>query len=677
MYEKVYAFDLEHTGFNRFEGDLLFAYCWTNVTTGVTEVYRIPIPEYGPYLRQLKRHNWNLLETPQFKEFSNHDNYLRLQEFLSDNSIVKAVHNVKHEKGYLRANGLVIPDDSIWHCTMLASQHLMNLAPSHALDEQAYNIYKYPMDQDDRLMKVVKWEQSRQKLQDKKAKHERRIYTSCFEKVPKKLMHEYQVADGERGALLYNALIPRLYQKPDQWKDYLVDLDLLDVTIAQEEWGIKLDDTAVDDLLLRLQREYDESLMRIEKDAGRPINPKSPDQLRDFILNDLGFPLTKKTKSNKNWSTDSKVLAQLYDDSGEEVLNDIMKCVAYKTGIGSVKSYPKLAHPATRKIHANHKTNQARTGRQSVSNPNLQNIAKEKSASRFPVPARYCFVADEGYDLYMPDYSGIEMRLIASEANEQEFIDVLNGNHVIKDMHALSALVIFDDQWRYIEELLKSPHGMGATPKWLGDQYTILGKEDPAGVRYVMRSGSKNYSFGTAYGGQLEATGINLVTMTWEEKVEASKRFMKRFPKLSNFATDTQAEVRANGYVTTPFGRRLYISKKEPHKGANYKIQGCAAGVLKRAEVRVDNYCRYQLDNLIREVVTVHDELVLAVSHKLGKDLPYALADIKRLMEVHPEIKVPMEIEYKKTSTSWAEAKEIKLDIPKDWKFGELTRIAA
>ena len=680
MYEKVVAWDTETTGFARFEGDLVFSYSFTDIYTGETRIYRLPLLPYEEWLEQVVAHDWHPLETPFFKEtYSRHDNYLRLQEFFSDTSIVKTAHNHKFDLGFARAIGIQVPDETVIHCTMLMSQAIMNLATSHALDEQAYYIFKYPLEQDDEVAKITKMLQASQSRADKKAKHIRRIYKSCYQDVPTQIMDRYQIADGERAALLYKALSKKLFGQPAQWSDYLGDASLLLPTIRQEEYGLRLDDRKNDKLITRIKAEFAKAQKDLNaavkrafpKDFPDGVNPKSTPQLRKLVVDCMGYELTKKTKSG-GISVDGEVMGQLLDQTGDPMFDNIIKCVAYKTGITMLESYTELAHPTDRKIHANHKTNQARTGRQSVSEPNLQNIAKEKSASRYPIPARQCFSADPGWVLWMPDYAGIELRLIADVAGETEYLQAIAGQHPqgFEDAHALSCSVVYGEQWSYIEELLKNPTGM-PIPEWMHKAFAVLGKgEDIKNLRKQMRNGVKNYVFGTAYGGRLEKTGANLLTLIWDEKLEAEKRFAKRFPKIAHFTENVQREVSTRGYIVTAFGRKLYIQRNGVHKSSNYTIQGTAAGPLKRAEVRVDGYGQENCGGLLREVVTVHDEMVISVNRKLLPYANYIAADVAKLMEEHRELKVKMEVEFKQTSTNWAAAKELKFPVPDDWEFG-------
>lgn len=680
MYEKIVAWDTETTGFARFEGDLVFSYSFTDIYTGETRVFRLPVLEYGPWLEQVVAAGWHPQETPWFKNvYSRHDNYLRLQDFFADTSIVKTAHNHKFDLGFARAMGINVPAETIIHCTMLMSQALMNLAPSHALDEQAYYIYKYPVEQDNEVAKRVKMLQAKQKRGDTKAKHSRRIYTSCYERVPVDIMTRYQIADGERAALLYKALSKKLYGMPAQWTDYLGDVNLIIPTIRQEEFGIRLDDRKnnnlikeIEEKLLVAERETTESVIKqFPKDFPNGINTKSPKQLRHLIADCMGYELTKTTKKGTNVSTDGTVLAELFDQTGDTIFDNMMRCTAFKTGLANLHSYTALAHPADRRIHATHNPNQARTGRQSVSNPNLQNIAKAKSKSRYPIPARRCFAADPGCVLWMPDYSGIELRIIADIAGEEEYLQAIAGTHPegYKDCHVLTSHVMYDDHWDLVEEMLRSPAGL-PVPQWMHDAFTAMGHESVADLRKLMRDGVKNFAFGTAYGGRLEKTGVALATLTWDEKVAAAERFAKRFPKIANFTPNVQREMSSRGYIVTAFGRKLFLQRSAIHKSANYTVQGTAAGPLKRAEVRVDGYARENCGDLLHEVVTVHDEMVLSVNRKLLPYANYIAADIAKLMEVHRELKVQMEVEFKQTSTNWAAAKELKFKVPEDWEFG-------
>jgi DNA polymerase-1 len=85
---------------------------------------------------------------------------------------------------------------------------------------------------------------------------------------------------------------------------------------------------------------------------------------------------------------------------------------------------------------------------------------------------------------------------------------------------------------------------------------------------------------------------------------------------------DTREIAKAQGYVETVFGRRLYLPDIRSRNRAmqqyaersaiNAPMQGTAADLIKLAMISVDDWCQQQ-DGRARLIMQVHDELVLEV----------------------------------------------------------------
>src|SRR5699024_11717410 len=80
-----------------------------------------------------------------------------------------------------------------------------------------------------------------------------------------------------------------------------------------------------------------------------------------------------------------------------------------------VDALPELINEETGRIHTDFNQSVAATGRLSSSNPNLQNIPIRTERGR---EIRKAFVAKEGSQLLSADYSQVELRVIASMAND-------------------------------------------------------------------------------------------------------------------------------------------------------------------------------------------------------------------------------------------------------------------
>ena len=106
----------------------------------------------------------------------------------------------------------------------------------------------------------------------------------------------------------------------------------------------------------------------------------------------------------------------------------------------------------------------------------------------------------------------------------------------------------------------------------------------------------------------------------------------------------TRAEAKAQGYVETLFGRRLWLPEIKSSNGArragaeraaiNAPMQGTAADLIKLAMVDVANWLK--AENLQSKLVLqVHDELVLEVPDlevaRIRAELPQRMAGVAQL----------------------------------------------
>jgi len=129
------------------------------------------------------------------------------------------------------------------------------------------------------------------------------------------------------------------------------------------------------------------------------------------------------------------------------------------------------------------------------------------------------------------------------------------------------------------------------------------------------------------------------------------KSYLAKYPQVSSYLDDIVESAKADGFVTTIFGRRRYIPElASPKKnlqafGArvamNSPIQGAAADIIKIAMIRVDKALRESgMDAQL--ILQVHDELILE-SHKSCALAAAAL--LKREMEAAVELAVPLTVE--------------------------------
>ena len=124
--------------------------------------------------------------------------------------------------------------------------------------------------------------------------------------------------------------------------------------------------------------------------------------------------------------------------------------------------------------------------------------------------------------------------------------------------------------------------------------------------------------------------------------------------------TDIREKAKAQGYVETLFGRRLYLpdinsTNAMRRKGAervaiNAPMQGTAADIIKRAMIKIDEVIRHDPD--IEMIMQVHDELVFEVR---SEKVAFYSELIKTQMESAADLVVPLIVDVGQ-GANWDEA---------------------
>lgn len=580
---KVLAFDTETTGLNCYTGDdHIFAYA-TCDSVGNTEVYRMD---------------------------NNPGNAEELQKLFDDTSVAKCCHNLKFDLAMVEKYGIRIPEKTVFHDTMIMSQLLNNLRPKHGLDALAYELGGWGSDTDNLVAKITKG-------------------GVTYDKVPEHIMDKYQREDVERTMLLFLTFYPEIEKDPKLFTDYRNEIDLIRVTISEERRGILLDRQEAVNMIMWLEDEVHGCYEKLHALTGERLNYKSPDQVNYLLFKKLGIPPTKKKK--RGYSTEKDVMFQLREDYLDKdrriwnVLDQLARYRSYSGAIPRIRKYIKHSE-SDGTIHPSINTNRAVTGRESVKDPPLQGVSKNQNLfNPYPVPMRKLFKSRKGYVLYLPDYSGIEMRLIVDVADEPEMTDIfLRGDN----SHEVAAKLFYGD--RFINK------------KESKDLY----------------SSGKNAHFALPYGASKYKLAKTL-GLPMREGVLAYERYEKRFPRIAHLSHTLAAEARENGFIITSFGRKLFVPADSLHAALNYRIQGTGAGILKRAQTRLHRYYQKHYNGAVRLILPIHDELVIEYPREYLADSQEFIRDTSRLMTTFDEFKIPLESEWKMTTTTWFNAEDL------------------
>lgn len=352
------------------------------------------------------------------------------------------------------------------------------------------------------------------------------------------------------------------------------------------EFCTKLDDALPSEL--KLPRRIDGSLA-IGKNLRKEFNPGSGVQCTK-CFEALGIALPVNPGTGK--STLNQIqLAEF--DSDDPLLNLYRKRTKIETQLEHVEKLIANINPITQRIHSGYNQYGANSGR--FTSSGAKKTSAKQVKSQFAINAqqiprdkefRECFVATEGHQLIICDFSQIELRLGAELIGIPQMIEAFKQGH---DLHTVTASLIYRIP---LEEVQKYQRQEGKTLN-----FALL---------YGM--GFRKYKTYAAQSGKI---------ISLSEAKVAHTAFHNAYPRLRQWHRERAAMVEDGWtYVRTPLGRRRLLSYADATMTAcaNTLIQGAGADILKLSLAKLSPY----LGDEAHLVACVHDEIVLeAVDNKV------------------------------------------------------------
>jgi DNA polymerase I len=418
---------------------------------------------------------------------------------------------------------------------------------------------------------------------------------------------EYSCEDSDMTLDVHQVLWPRL-QADDKLR-FIYDLE---IQSSEALYRIERNGVLIDAPTLAAQSHaLGQRIVQLETEAyeiaGQPFNLASPKQLGEIFFDKLGLPVIKKTATGAR-STDEEVLEKLAEDYPLPAKILEHRSLSKLKGTYTDK-LAQMAVPRTGRVHTHYAQAVAVTGRLSSNDPNLQNIPIRTAEGR---KVREAFVAPAGCVLASADYSQIELRIMAHISGDEALVKAFHDG---LDVHRATAAEVF---------------GVGVDA-----------------VSTEQRRYAKVINFGLIYGmsafGLAKALGIdngaakNYIT-----------RYFERFAGVKRYMDDTREQAKAQGYVETVFGRRLYLpeinSPNGPRRAGaeraaiNAPMQGTAADLIKMSMVAVQKAIDEQ-QRKTKVIMQVHDELVFEVPES---EVEWVRTEVPRLMAEVAQLKVPL-----------------------------------
>ena len=521
-----------------------------------------------------------------------------LKPVLENPAIQKVGQNFKYDLTIFARNGIDV--QGVAFDTMLES-YVLNSTGRHNMDDLAKRYLGH---------KTISFEEIAGKGKNQ----------LTFNQIPLEQAAEYAAEDADVTMKLQQVLWEKLSKEPTLEKLFNeMELPLLGVLSRMERRGVLIDS----DALFLQSNEIANRLSELEEQAyvlaGQPFNLASTKQLQEILFDKLGLPVIQKTPKGAP-STNEEVLEEL------AFSHELPKVLVEHRGLSKLKStytdkLPQMVNPQTGRVHTSYHQAVTATGRLSSSDPNLQNIPIRNEEGR---RIRQAFIAREGFTVVAADYSQIELRIMAHLSQDQGLINAFTQG---KDIHRSTAAEIF---------------GVAL------DEVTS-----------EQRRNAKAINFGLIYG--MSAFGLSRQLGIGRADAQSyMDLYFKRYPGVQTFMHDIREKAKAQGYVETLFGRRLYLPDINSSNGMRRKaaervainapMQGTAADIIKRAMIQLDQ--KLQNDPDIAMIMQVHDELVFEVR---SEKVAFYSGLIKTQMESAADLVVPLIVEVGQ-GTNWDEA---------------------
>lgn len=404
--------------------------------------------------------------------------------------------------------------------------------------------------------------------------------------------------------------------------DFVVKIQQMYIDV--ELFGIYIDPIKLREARLLMLKKSKTIEMKLKRYGN--INWNSPEQISTLLYDRLKLHCEHYTDKGKN-STREEALLNLAE------IHEVPKLILEHRGavknLGFLTSWGKLCDNRGF-LHPKFNIAGTVTGRPSCSDPNLQQTPRNNIM-------RSCFGPPPGYDMLEIDYSQIELRLVADDANDKTMLKIFKEGG---DIHSATAR-------------------------------DIVGGEPTKENRFQ----SKAINFGFIYGLSAE----NYIKYAWlnfglrvdiEESTEFRNGFFKKYSSLLSWHRKKKKEAYDLGYVTTWTGRRRHLpaaqaeeysfEKSEALRQAiNAPIQGGAAELTLAAAIEI----REKFGNLVNIVGSVHDAILMYIKKSHTMKL---LPEIVSIME-HPKLldvfnktfNVPITVEVK--IGNWGIGKEIRI----------------
>jgi DNA polymerase-1 len=418
-----------------------------------------------------------------------------------------------------------------------------------------------------------------------------------FYRVPKDIVGPYAGLDAR---LTYD--LAKHYQRqitPDLEQVVQLESDLIPVCSRMEERGVRIDVPYTEEAY-----DTERTLRDFHKATFKHITGNEYVNSAKSLQKAIGVQLPVTEEGNPSLTDDViEMLLPSVDGNDKKVLETVRLIRALDKRISTYfLSYLDLVDDQGI-INPSMWIAGTRTGRFSYSDPNFQNLPKEKRPEYQHI-VRRCVVPQAGRSLVSLDYKQMEYMMMLGYANEAKVIARVMNN---EDLHKATA--------------------------------------DAVGID---RDSAKTLNFAILYGAGDAKIALMLGISIAEARTLRYKYFMA-LPMIERFIDAVIGTGRTRGYVKNWLGRRMYASPQFCYALPNHLIQGGGADVVKRAMVEID-----KMNPELFMFLQVHDQLLFDME---DEEKRVWVPEIKRVMEsIYPEMNgIRLSVDVKESRQSFAE----------------------
>lgn len=506
------------------------------------------------------------------------DAYDAFTKFFSNKSVDYVWHNGKFDCSRLKYMCNI--DAHISQDTML--EHYVGINETkgtHGLKDLG-GIYLQAPPWDDELDKIKK---------DYCKKHKIKLKEFTYDLIPTDILIPYLHRD-----CIATYRLHKVFQKlmrPESQFIYHKLIEASNAYMRVELNGMRIDVDYLEDLEYELETRFEKAQKTLDDVASRiwdPVkyasdtgakckptekfNVKSPKQLMWMLQQVLGYPVP---------STEAAVIESLQEEVAQGKITN-PDAVDFLSVIGDVRKISKYMDTyvqgfreslcADMRIRGTFNLHGTETGRLSSSNPNMQNIPRDKMIKNL-------ISCTPGYKLVQMDYSQAELRVLSILSEDPWLTKVYQDG---KDLHDAVAKDMFG-------------------PNFDKEQRVM----------------AKTINFGIAYG-----RGPGSIARTFNKSMSEARaiidKWYKPMPKVKEYINNRRAMASRGEKCITPFGReRHFILTNDnlnhiQNEYINTPIQSLASDFTMFSLIEIDKYrSRSKLDFNI--VTTVHDSIILEV----------------------------------------------------------------